>query len=247
MAFLGLVAALPAQDFTPERVGNMTYQKNYTSGMILPSVSVLLSSDGFVYTLHSPVNGVVGPVVILNRYSWLKTGPNSGTFTIGDQGVTLVTFTSPNAGTYRDGLGGGTIVFTPLRLSSNTPLANVSTRVTLAPGQPALVGFVVRGTVPRRVLVRAIGPSLAQFGVGNAAANPALTVLKGNVPVGSNVGWGGAASLAAAFSAVGAFALPTTSRDSALLLELDGGNYTALARADNGGEVLVEVYLVDID
>ena len=223
----------------------MTYQKNPTSGILNPSVSVLLSSDGFVYTLTSPVNGRVGPVLVLNRYTWLKTGPNSGTFTLGGESQTLVSFTSQNVGTYRDQFGGGSITFTPFPLSWNAPLSNLSTRLTLAPGQSATVGFVVVGLAPRRVLVRAIGPSLAQFGVSNAATNPVLTVFRNSTQRGANSGWGGAASVAAVFSMVGAFALPAASRDSALVLTLEAGDYTAQARADTGGEVLVEVYFID--
>jgi hypothetical protein len=244
---LCLEATSSAQDFAPERVSNMTYQKNPTSGIINPSVSVLLSNNGIVYRLSSPVNGVVGPVLVLNRYTWRKTGAGSGTFTLGDvdQSETFVVFTAANVGTYRDQFGSGSITFTPFPLNSSAPLSNLSTRLTLAPGQTATVGFVVVGFMPRRVLVRVIGPSLAQFGVSNAATNPVLTVFRNATQRGANSGWGGPASVAAVFSAVGAFALPAASRDSALVLTLEAGDYTAQARADSGGEVLVEVYFVD--
>jgi hypothetical protein len=124
-------------------------------------------------------------------------------------------------------------------------LRNISSRATLVANQPVTTGFVVAGAAPRRVLVRAIGPSLTAFGVANPSANPVLTVLLGGVPVGSNSGWGGSASLAATFASVGAFALPPGSRDCALLLALDPGDYTAQARDAAGGEVLIEVYFVN--
>ena len=54
-------------------------------------------------------------------------------------------------------------------------------------------------------------------------------------------GWGGTQSLAAAFDAVGAFALEKSSRDCALVLTLEPGSYTAQVRADTAGEVLLEV------
>ena len=243
--YLCLAGALAAQDFAPERVANMSYQTNPTSGILSPSVSELLSNNGTVYRISSPFEAEIGPVISRITYTWRKTGANSGTLAFGpNQLQTVVTFTSALAGTYRDRFGSGSIIFTPFPLSSNAPLSNVSTRLTLAPGQPAMVGFVVVGFA-RRVLVRAIGPSLAQFGVSNAATNPVLTIFREATQVGANSGWGGAASMAAVFSAVGAFALPAASRDSALVLTLDAGNYTAQARADAGGEVLVEVYFID--
>jgi hypothetical protein len=138
----------------------------------------------------------------------------------------------------------GTISFAAVPADLTPPLLNVSTRASLIAGQAAIAGFVVEGSGPKQVLIRAIGPSLAQFGVSNMAANPALTVFKGSTQIGANSGWGGSASLAAAFTAVGAFSLPSNSRDSAIVLTLDPGNYTAQARDPIGGEVLLEVYLV---
>jgi hypothetical protein len=76
-------------------------------------------------------------------------------------------------------------------------------------------------------------------------ANPALTVFRGATQIAANTGWGGAAGLAAVFTKVGAFALPAASRDSAVVLTLEPGSYTAHARADTAGEVLLEVYFVD--
>lgn len=47
------------------------------------------------------------------------------------------------------------------------------------------------------------------------------------------------------FSSVGAFALSRTSKDAALVMTLEPGNYTAQVRSDTAGEVLLEVYFVD--
>jgi hypothetical protein len=124
------------------------------------------------------------------------------------------------------------------------PLVNISTRVMLAAGQTHTSGFVVGGLVPmrRRVLVRAIGPSLGTFGVTNALAAPVLTVLNGREIVATNSGWGGGVSeLAWAFFRVGAFGLPDNSRDAAVLLDLEPGNYSVQVTG-GAGEVLLEVY-----
>ena len=122
------------------------------------------------------------------------------------------------------------------------PLVNISTRATLAAGAALTPGFVVGGTAPRRVLVRAVGPGLAAFGVGAPISAPVLAIFRGTEEIARNAGW--AAELAPVFAAVGAFVLAPGSRDAALLLTLAPGAYTA--RIDGGaGEVLAEVYFVD--
>src|SRR5438045_1967126 len=71
-------------------------------------------------------------------------------------------------------------------IPSSAPLANVSVRSTLASGQSTTVGFVVGGTMPRRVLVRAIGPGLAAFGVTNGLSNPSFTLYRGTQAIATN-------------------------------------------------------------
>ena len=132
----------------------------------------------------------------------------------------------------------------PSGAATGSPLMNISTRATLAAGQTLTPGFVVGGSVARRVLIRAIGPGLANFGVAGAARSAAVGVYNsaGGL-IGSNTAWGGDLGLSTIFAAVGAFALQAGSADSALLIKLPPGNYTA--RVTAVGEVLVEVYIVD--
>lgn len=110
------------------------------------------------------------------------------------------------------------------------------------------VGFVITGPSSETVLVRAIGPTLATaFSVAGAMTNPNVTVFNSSQAiVGFDSGWGGTAALQAAFTAAGAFALPPTSADSALLVTLPPGAYTAQANGANGstGIALLEVYAV---
>ena len=121
------------------------------------------------------------------------------------------------------------------------PLVNISTRATLSAGQTLTSGFVVGGTVRRRVLVRAIGPSLTSFGVTNPLPTPTLTVFSGATQIAANAGWGGGAPLSTVFAAAGAFFLPQASRDAAAVLTLNPGSYTAQV----GGGAGEEVYFVD--
>ncbi|HRE81255.1 MAG TPA: hypothetical protein PLN52_09420, partial [Opitutaceae bacterium] len=128
-------------------------------------------------------------------------------------------------------------------------LGNLSTRALTVGGEGQLIpGIIISGSQNKKVLVRAAGPVLAEFGVENALADPELTLLDWQgKPVAVNDNWSSAtnaAEIASASARVGAFAFPSGSKDSALLLELKPGNYTALTRNVSGspGIALVEVY-----
>jgi|GEM_PF-1341548 len=130
--------------------------------------------------------------------------------------------------------------------TSSTPrLINVSVRKHLGTG--LTMGFVVGGATTVKVLVRGIGPTLAAFGVPGTVVDPQLTLFNSaSVRIGNNNDWGGTAELTDAFANVGAFALPSTSKDAALVVTLAPGNYTAQVTGVNGtsGVALVEVYEV---
>ena len=61
----------------------------------------------------------------------------------------------------------------------------------------------------------------------------------------ANNDWGGGAALIATFASVGAFQLPVSSLDAALVLTLSPGSYTAQIRGTGPGEVIAEVYFID--
>lgn len=130
--------------------------------------------------------------------------------------------------------------------SASTPrLINVSVRKHLGTG--LTVGFVVGGFGTKSVLVRAIGPALGAFGVEGVVADPQLTVFNNsNQVVATNDNWNGVAALSAAFTQVGAFPLPPTSRDAAVVTTLSPGSYTVQVSGvgNTTGVALVEVYEV---
>jgi len=120
-------------------------------------------------------------------------------------------------------------------------------------GSGLTVGFIVKGEGLRTVLIRAVGPSLAPFGIGGLLADPRLELFDGlsrSIAVNDNWSDGGVlagAELSAAFTQVGAFALTSSaSRDAALLTTLAPGNYTVQVRSTDSttGVALVEVYEV---
>lgn len=126
-------------------------------------------------------------------------------------------------------------------------LVNVSARANITTGDNVLIaGFVIKGTEPLKVLVRAVGPTLSGFGVANALQNPRLTLMKqgDSTPLAENDNWGSAGQLGSAFASVGAFALPDGSPDAAIVVTLEPGSYSAVVSGvnDTKGVALVEVY-----
>lgn len=152
------------------------------------------------------------------------------------------------------GNGTGTVIAeiydaTPAsEFTAATPrLVNVSVLKHLGTGLTA--GFVIGGAQPKTVLIRAVGPTLgaAPFNVAGVVADPQLVLFgAGATRIGDNDNWGGTAALTAAFSAVGAFALPAASRDAALVTTLQPGSYTVEVSGVGGttGVAIVEVYEV---
>lgn len=121
--------------------------------------------------------------------------------------------------------------------------ANVSSRLRTSADRPLIGGFVISGSTSKQILVRAVGPTLSQYSVTGVLPNPKLQIYSGNTLLAENEDWGGDAKVSAAAAQVGAFPLPATSKDAALLITLAPGAYSAQV-ASNGGDgiALVEVY-----
>lgn len=129
-------------------------------------------------------------------------------------------------------------------------ILNLSTRAQVGTGQNVLIaGLVVGGTGSMRLLLRGIGPGLAQFDVPGVLARPRMEVFRGATSLGFNAGWtadGLKGDLAAAAASVAAFPLLESSADSAMLLEASPGEYTIQISGIGAttGEAMVEVYVL---
>jgi hypothetical protein len=130
---------------------------------------------------------------------------------------------------------------TPTPISAAQAL-NLSTRMSVQTGDNVGIGgFIITGTAPKRVLLRAIGPSLTQFGVPDALADPVLEL---HGPAGfvtiTNDNW--RETQEAEIQATGL--PPTNNLESAIVATLAPGSYTALVRGNNNtsGVGLIEVY-----
>src|SRR6202044_2573759 len=103
-------------------------------------------------------------------------------------------------------------------VSLHAQLANLSSRIVVSPSQPMTGGLVISGSSSETVLIRAVGPSLAEFGLSNTLPDPSLVIYNspGQVVAGPITHW--ASSDSATMAEVGAFALQANSSDAATVV-----------------------------
>jgi sugar lactone lactonase YvrE len=135
-------------------------------------------------------------------------------------------------------------------LTAEASLVNLSALGFAGTGESFLVvGFVIGGSLPKRILIRAVGPGLGPFGVARTLLDPRIEVHKPGMStvVAANDNWSGTPELDAGFTEAGAFKLEVNSRDAALIGTFVPGAYTVIASGVDGttGNVLIEVYDLD--
>lgn len=135
---------------------------------------------------------------------------------------------------------------TPTPSPNPSRLANVSTRMNVGVNsEVGIGGFIVRGSQSKPMILRAIGPSLAGYGIAGAMANPILELHDSTgATIATNDDWQ-TGTQASQISATGL--APKNSLESAIVATLSPGNYTAIVRGVNNttGMALVEAYELD--
>jgi hypothetical protein len=130
-------------------------------------------------------------------------------------------------------------------------LGNISSRAFVQTGDNTVIGgFIVQGTAPKRVIIRAIGPELTQYGVPNVLGNPTLELHDcTGALIASNDNWqhtiiGGIITRGQVLDIQNSGYAPGDPSESAIIADLPAGNYTAIVRGINNttGVTLVEVY-----
>ena len=133
-------------------------------------------------------------------------------------------------------------------IEGTSRLTNISSRAQVGSGANVMItGLIVGSGSTRHVLLRATGPTLKNYSVTDALPDPKLTVYDSSGKViASNDNWGDtdAAGVSAAEATAGAPAFPAGSKDSAIVLDLPPGGYTAQISSVDGrpGVALVEAF-----
>src|SRR5437660_390420 len=228
--------------------GSLTFN---AVGVVVPgnhTVTICyLNGDATRYALLSLNGGPGMPVSFPSTGSFQTVGSIQKTVTL-NTGCNTLEFYNPIVGDWAPDFD---------RISFNCPtcaaatLGNLSTRSFVQTGDNVMIGgFVVQGGGTKRVIIRAIGPELTQYGVPNAMANPTLELHNSNgTLIASNDNWqntiiGGIITQDQVQDIQNSGHAPADARESAIIANLPPGNYTAIVRGVNSTTVvaLVEVY-----
>ena len=171
---------------------------------------------------------------------------------------TVLSATAANSGSYTATVtaGASSVTSSPatVTVSAAVPgkIVNLSARANVETGANILIaGFVINGSGSKTVVLRGVGPTLgaSPFNVPGVLAQPQLTLVDTatSSTVYTGTAWGGSPALAADFTEVGAFALPSGSADAAVAETLPAGSYTSEISGVNSGEgvALAEIYDTD--
>jgi hypothetical protein len=142
--------------------------------------------------------------------------------------------------------GIGVVEAYDLDVAANSRLVNISTRGLVESGDNVLIGGLIAGKGLTKVVIRAIGPTLAKFGINNPLLDPTLELYDDSgTPVAINDDWQTSQKSDLEETTLE----PGDSRESAIFAALPAGNYTAVVRGKNGatGIAVVEAYNVPVE
>ncbi|MDB6128396.1 MAG: Ig family protein, partial [Verrucomicrobia bacterium] len=201
------------------------------------------SGANFYYGILTNVSGATFGATGLP--AGLTVDPTSGII----RGTTSLTGTFPVTLTATTSAGTATtilslIISAPAGGPSVVRFVNLSARAPVTTTDPLIAGLVVTGTTSQTLLLRAVGPGLAAYGVAGIP-NPHMSLYNSaNALLYENAGWGGSSALTAVFNQVGAFPLTANSTDAAMLVTLQPGRYSVVVTDAQGaaGIALAEVY-----
>jgi hypothetical protein len=254
--YLGGSASEDGAGIAVDSTGN-AYVTGYTGSTDFPTVNPVQGSSGSAGDAFVTKLSPAGTALVYSTRlggNGVESGHGIAVDLAGNAYVTGETFskcfpTTIGAFDTRLGIGESDAFITkisetaqPVGLSPcPSDLVNLSTRLNVLPGNGALIaGFIISGDGLKRVIIRGLGPSLSGSGVQGALANPTLELFDSEQRlIASNDDWiTNRAEVEATTIA------PSNDRESAIVIELASGAYTAVLRGQNNGAGIgvVEVY-----
>lgn len=274
-ALAGMNSLAQAADF-PERLVNLSSRAQagegdaaLIAGFVIapgPDKLVLVRAIGPALTDFGVAGAVVNPRLVLFNVEGEQIASNDnwsevnqavfeavGAFGLTPGSLDAALVASLPSGTYtaqlQGGLGAGMVEI--YDVTGAARLTNLSTRARVEADRSLVIsGLVVSSNGgARQLLIRAVGPTLGNYGVNGALGDPALAIVRASdgVQLATNSDWaaeGDPAVLETAFQTGGAFPLERSSSDAAVLMELPAGVYTVQVSGANGteGPALIEIY-----
>ncbi len=225
--------------------------------VIVRGVGPSLAGQGVVGALSNPMLQLVNSSgqVLMTNDNWRDTQEDeirAAGFALTDpREAAVVADLAPGAYTViLSGVGGETGValieaydLSPDTSASARPI-NLSARARVQLDDNVLIGgFILRGSNPRRILVRAAGPDLAAAGVNGPLADPVLAIYdEQGIRIGGNDDW--QSDQAAAIASTGL--APADDRDAVIIMTLAPGRYTAIVSGKSGGQGVAVLETFDL-
>jgi uncharacterized delta-60 repeat protein len=242
---------IPTSEFGSNGLIQLIELSNTTNGPNITSAASFAGTSGSPLLFRVTAGGSpktfsasgLPPGLTINSTTGVISGTPTG---VGTYAVTLTVGdgTTSTVSTLRISIGSANGTrFASAPDSAANRLLNLSSMSQLSGSQMLIAGFVVSGTAPKMVLLRADGPGLAQFSVSNFMATPELQLFSSTgALMSTSTSWDG--DLSATFSQVGAFPLTPGSADAAIAQSLAPGAYTihVFDPSGKGGRVLSEIY-----
>ena len=240
-------------------IGGFIISGNEPKRVIIRGIGPSMTSAGIADVVTDPILRLFGPNGA--QIAWNDNWQDTQRTEIETTGIppqdnleaAMVATLAPGAYTAtlastNNGRGVGLVEIYDLSTGGSAKLANISTRGSVQTADNVMIGgFILGGssTNPARVVVRAIGPSLAQAGIRNPLANPTLRLIDNNgQSIAFNDNWQDNPTQAAELQALNI--APTNPGESALIATLPLGSYTAVVAGQGGGTGigLIEVYSI---
>lgn len=229
--------------------GRFTGKVSNASTPGMTNITFIVDANNNLYVIHEFAAGTYGGgigTVTPNstndggtlQFTTVKGEAATGTFTTN-------AFTM--AGTFTD--TDGTFNFTAYRDAAANRFGNISTRGFVGTGQNVLIGGFVIGGGPKLVLIRVLGPGLANYGITAPLADPTVMLYQGKNSLETNTGWQNQSNADLVTEIEATHLAPPDAGDDAILIQLEPGAYTTVVSGASGdtGTALVEVYEVLLD
>ena len=253
-----IIGGFIVQGAGPKRVivraiGPELMQHGITNPLADPTLELHNGTGALIASNNNWQSTVIGGIITANQFSDIQNSGHApadgresaiiadlpaGNYTAIVRGVTNTT-------------GVALVEVYDLNPGTTSVLGNISTRGFVQTDDNVMIGgFIVRGAGLKRVIIRAIGPELTQHGISNVLANPTLELHnRTGALIGSNDNWqttisGGVITGNQVSDIQNSGHAPTSASESAIVANLQPGNYTAIVRgvSNTTGVALVEVY-----
>jgi predicted outer membrane repeat protein len=195
-------------------------------------------------------SGAPGETVPIPAYLGYAAGGGTPVLDGSAKGSTAAVVTTNSDGVHTLAVGTAQVSTQPVPATA----VNISTRLPVTQGDGALIGgFIIVGPTPKRVIIRATGPSLTALGIAGALQDPILELHDPTGIIASNDNWrttqiGGLLGTSQVVDILASTIPPSNNAEAALIATLNPGvNYTAVVRGANNGTGIAVVEVFDLD